>query len=154
MPEMSFDGLSGQFEQFVERARTVLGQEITRAKNAVAAANAETATAHSALSSLQTEYKSTKDQLELVRRELQRVEGLVGVGHDIDKARNELTRVKSEAERVSKDLERLLKEKTERQAQINVLGNEAQRLVAIRTESEAFMADLRKRLGVQLGQRP
>jgi chromosome segregation ATPase len=155
MPEMSLDGLSGQFEQFVERARVVLGREITAAKSAVAAANAEKTSAQNTLSDLQAQCKSTQGQLQLMTNDLQRLSDLVAVGHDIEKARTELKRVKSETEQATKALEKLLREKTERQAQLNTLAAEAQRIIAIRSEGEAFMADLRKRLGaVQIGNRP
>jgi chromosome segregation ATPase len=154
MPEMSLDGLPGQFEQFVERARTALGREITAAKNAVTALNVEKTSVQNALTDLQNQHKSTQGQLQLMTNDLQRLSDLVGVGHDIEKARKELAALNVEKGKVTTALEKLAKEKTEREAQLVTLGNEANRMIAIRSEGEAVMADLRKRLGaVQMGQR-
>lgn len=152
---MSIDGLPEQFEEFVERARAALGREITAAKTVVAAANAEKSSVQNTLSDLQAQCKLAQDQLAAVTNDLHRAAGLVGVGHNIEQARAELQRVKRETEQASKALERLSKERTEREAQVNALGDEVRRLVAIRTESEAAMANIRAQLGsVQIGARP
>jgi chromosome segregation ATPase len=152
---MALDGLPEQFEEFVGRARSALDREIVAAKNVVAAANAEKSSAQSALANLQAQCKLVSDQLEVATRELQRVAVLAGVGHDLEKAHTELNRVKSETAEASKALERLAQERTAREAQLNALNGEVQRLVAIRTESEGVMAHIKMQLNsVQIGQRP
>ena len=152
---MTLDELPNQFDAFVERASAALSREITAAKNVVAAANAEKSAAQNALSNLQAQIKSAQDQLAAVTNDLQRLSGLVGVGHDIDKARTELKRIKSETEQATKALEALKKQRTEVESQVLALQNESRRLLSIRAESEAAMADIRMKLGaVQIGHRP
>ena len=152
---MSLDGLPKQFEEFVERARVALSREITAAKNIVAAANAEKSSAQSTLSDLQAQCKSAQDQLAAVTKDLQRLSDLVGVGHNIAKARAELKRVEAENAKAAKALEARLKECTEADARLVALGLEAQRMIGIRTEGEAVMADIRAKLArVQIGARP
>jgi len=150
-----FDGLPGEFEQFVDRARAALSQEITAAKKLAAAARAETATAQATLSNLQAQTKSTQDQSAAVTNELQRLSDLAGIGHSIVKARAELKRVQSETEQATKALAALHKQRTEAEAKLVTLNNEAQRQLGIRREAEAAYADIKARVySVQLGQRP
>ena len=152
---MSLHGLPAEFEQFVERARAALDGEITAAKNIMAAASAEKSAAQNALSDLRDQHKQAQSQLDAVMKDLQRLSDLVGVGHDIKKARAELKRVQSETERANQALEKLAKEQTEREAKLVALGLEANRMIAIRTEGEAVMAHLRAQLQqVSIGQRP
>jgi len=149
---MSLHGLPAEFEQFVERARAALDGEITAAKNIMAAASAEKSAAQNALSDLRDQHKQAQSQLDAVMKDLQRLSDLVGVGHDIKKARAELKRVQSETERANQALEKLAKEQTEREAKLVALGLEANRMIAIRTEGEAVMAHLRAQLQqVQIG---
>src|SRR5262249_54206972 len=143
-----------QFEEFVERTRAALSREITAAKNIVAAANAEKSSAQNAFSDLQAQCKAAQERLELTTSEFDKVAALVGVGHDIKKDRAELARVKRETEQATKALEKAAKELTEREAQVNALRNEAQRLIAIRTEGEAVMNKIMMQLNsIQIGQR-
>jgi predicted nucleic acid-binding Zn-ribbon protein len=145
---MSLHGLPAEFDAFVERARAALNREITAAKNIIAAANAEKSSVQAALAEIQAQCKAAQTQLELTRSELQRLEGLVGVGHDIKKARTELKRVQSETEQTTKALEKLSKERTAREAQLVALGNEATRMLGIRAEAEAAMSKIRSQLGL------
>jgi chromosome segregation ATPase len=152
MPEI--DGLPGQFEAFVERTRTVLAREITAAKNAAAAAKAETATAQATLSQLQDQRAQTQRQLDTILAHLNKAASLGSIDAEILKAQKDLAALNVEKGKVATALEKLTQERREREAQINSLGNEVQRLLAIRSESEAVMANLRKQVGlVQSGQR-
>jgi chromosome segregation ATPase len=146
---MSLDGLPQQFEEFVERARAALGQEIAAAKNVVAAANAEKSAAMNALTAVQSQVKVAQDELAAVTSDLQRLSTLAGVGHDIDKARKELARVKSETAEATKALELLKKQRTDEQSRLTAVQTETQRQLAIRSESEAAMSRIRMQLGVR-----
>jgi len=149
---MNTERLTQEFEGVLDRARAAIDQEITRARKVIAAADAEKTSAQSTLADLQTQLALTKDQLKLTRSELQHSNGLAGVGHDIEKARSELQRLKAETEEVAKALEKATKELTAREAQVVALGNEAQRMIAIRVEGEAAMAEMRSKLAqVTLG---
>jgi chromosome segregation ATPase len=143
---MGIDELPHQFEAFLNRARAVFDGEVERVQKALAASNAEKASAQSALADLQSQCKSAQDQLELTTSELRRAAGLVGVGHDIEKARTELAGLKAETAKAAKALEARLKQCTEADARLVALGNEAQRMVAIRVEGESVMANLRAQL--------
>jgi chromosome segregation ATPase len=145
---MSLDGLPDQFKEFVERARAALGQEVTAAKNIIAAANAEKASAQAALSDLQAQCKAAQDQLKLTTSEFDRVAALVGVGRDIEKARKELARVKAETTKAEKTLETRVKQTAEADARLVALGNEANRMLGIRAEAETVMSKIRSQLGL------
>jgi hypothetical protein len=91
---MSLRGLPAEFEQFVERARTALGQEITASKNIATAAKAETAAAQTALAELQNQYKQTKNQFDAVNNELGQTLTLAGLNREIAAARKALEKLK------------------------------------------------------------
>jgi chromosome segregation ATPase len=151
---MNLDSLPQQFEEFVERARLALVREITGAKNVVAAANAEKSSAQNSLTNLQSQIKVAQSQLDAVLSDLHRGSTLVGINTEIAAARKTLEALEGEKEEKTKGLEKLSKERADLQAQVNALGNEAQRLIAIRTEAEGVMAGIKQKLaGVQLGQR-
>jgi chromosome segregation ATPase len=150
---MSLDGLPEQFEEFVERARAALGRDITVAKTAVAAANAEKAAAQTALRELQEQRESAKKQLDRVLADLNRGSSLVGLNHEIAGARKTLEALKVETAETTKALEVLNKQRMDGARQLVALNNEAQRMIAIRTEGEAVMADLRAKIqSVQIRQ--
>jgi seryl-tRNA synthetase len=152
---MGLDDLPHQFAAFVNSARTIFDREIEKSKKVVAALSAEKASAQSALAELQAQRKSAEKQLNAVHADLARSSELAGVGHDMEKARTELEKVKAETAKADKTLEARLKQITEADARLVVLGNEAQRLVAIRVEGEAVMANLRMKLQqVQIGVQP
>ena len=145
---MSLDELPGQFEAFVERARTALDREIAAGKNLVAASNAEKSAAQNALVNLQAQCKAAQDQLAAVTADLKRLSDLVGAHHEIAAA-------KKAVQKLTTEKAALAKQRTEAEAKLVSLGNEAQRMINIRVEGETVMANLRAQLAqVQLGQRP
>jgi chromosome segregation ATPase len=151
---MTLDELPNRLGEFVELARAALSREITAAKNIATAAKAETATAQNALAELRDQHKQAQSQLDAVMKDLQRFSDLAAVGHDIDKARKELARLKAETAKTEKALEARLKQCTEADSRLVGLNLEANRMIAIRTEGEAVMADIKAKLNqVQLGQR-
>jgi chromosome segregation ATPase len=152
---MSLDELPQQFEQFVERARAALGQEITAAKNIVAAANAEKSSAQSTLADLQTQIKSAQDQLKATLANLDRASTLAGLNREIAAARKTLAAVQADTEAATKALEKLAKQRDDGQNQVVTLGNQLSRVRQERAEHEAVIADIRAKLAqVQIGHRP
>ena len=143
---MTLDELPHAFATFVNSAHAIFDREVENVQKALAASNAEKASAQTALSEFQDQCKSAQDQLELTTRELRGAAGLVGVAHDIKEARKELTRIRSETAEATKALDKLVKERTAREAEVKALGAETRRLVAVRTESETVMANLRAQL--------
>jgi len=151
---MSLDGLSKQFEDFVGRARAALDREITAVKNAASAANAEKSSAQAALAELQGQLKQAQSQLDAVMKDLQRGSTLAGINREITGARKQLEALQVETAETEKALAALQKQRADGERQLVALGNEAQRMIAIRTEGEAVMADIRAKLAqVQIGQR-
>jgi chromosome segregation ATPase len=151
---MSLDGLPQQFEAFVDRARAALGQEITAAKNIVAAAKAEKGSAQAALSDLQGQLKQAQSQLDAVMKDLHRGSTLAGINREITEARKTLEKLKGETAEAEKALEARLKQCTEADSRLVALNLEANRMIAIRVEGEAVMADIKSKLAqVQIGQR-
>jgi chromosome segregation ATPase len=150
---MTLDGLPQQLEEFLDRARAALGQEITAAKHAVTAANAEKTSAQNALANLRTECTVAQDQLATVTADLKRLSDLVGAHHEIATAKKAVQKLATEKSALEASIAALSKEQTQRQAKVNALGDEVRRLLAIQSESESVVADLRMRLrSVQIGQ--
>jgi|SRR6516162_3154125 len=149
---MSLNGLSGQLEEFLDRARAALSEEVTGAHKIVAALNAEKAAAQATLAELQDQRTQAQKQLDAVLSDLGRASGLVGLNSEIKKARATLEGLKGETAEATKALEKLAKERNESEAKLVALGSEAQRMIAIRVEGEAVMANLRAQLQrVQIG---
>jgi chromosome segregation ATPase len=152
---MSIDELPGEFEQFIDRARTALDRKITAAKKLVAGANAEKDAAQTALSELQEQRKSVQHQLDALNDELARRTTLAGINREIAAARKALEALKGETAEAETALEALAKQRKEAEAKLVALGNEANRMIGIRTEGEAVMAKLRAQLAqVQIGRQP
>jgi chromosome segregation ATPase len=152
---MTLDELSGQLEAFLERARTVLDLEIGQAKKIVAAANAEKGLAQAALSDLQSQTKSAQSQLDEINNELQRASTLAGITREIATARKTLKALEADTAQATTALEVLNKQRVDGERRLVALGNEANRMIAIRTEGEAVMANLRAQLQqVAIGQQP
>jgi chromosome segregation ATPase len=141
-----FVELPGQLEAFLDRARAALDREIAAAKKAVAAVDTERRLVETALRELRDQHAQAEKQLTAVRADLQRASTRVGLDHEIAKARAELKRVKDESAKAASDLEARSKQIAEADARLVSLNNEAQRMVQIRVEGEAVMADLRAKV--------
>jgi chromosome segregation ATPase len=148
---MTIDELPDQLKEFCRAARAALDQQIAKAHKAADALNAEKSSAQNALSALQAECKSAQDQLKATTSEFDKVAASLGIGHDIAKLRAELKKVKVEIERATAAKATVEKQCNEADARLVTLTREAERQLAIRSESEAVMASLRaKILSVQL----
>jgi len=88
---MSLHGLPAEFERVVERARAALDQEITAAKNIIAAANAEKSAAQNAVIELRDQLKQLQSQLAALNDELQRRTTLAGLNREITAASKTIT---------------------------------------------------------------
>jgi chromosome segregation ATPase len=143
---MNLDGLPAQFEQFVERARAALDREITAAKSAAAAAETDKAAAETALAELVEQREATKKQLDRVLADLQRGQTLAGLNHEIAAAKKALATLQADTEKATAAKAAMEKQCAEVSARLVGLNNEAQRMISIRTEGEAVMADLRAKL--------
>jgi hypothetical protein len=147
-----FDGLSGQFEAFVERARAALSQEIAAAKNVVAAASAEKSSAQSVLADLQARTKSAEDQLAAVLSDLQRGSNLAGLNREIATARKTVEKLNAEKAALEIEVAGLAKQRDDGQRELVTLGNQLSRVRQERAEHEGVMAGLRAQLAqVQIG---
>jgi hypothetical protein len=90
----------------------------------------------------------------MVRFDLHRTSELVSLNHEIADAHKVLAGLKGDIERATTAFDKVSKDRTEREAQLSGLNGEVQRLIAVRTESEAFMANVKMQLGsVQIGHR-
>src|SRR6516164_6783415 len=142
---MTLDELPEQFDAFVERARAALSQEIT---------NAENSAAQNAVSNLEARCKSAQSQLDEINNELQRASTLAGITREIAAASKKLKALQVETAETEKALAALNKQRAEADSRLVALNLEANRMIAIRTEGEVVMADLRAQLAqVSLGQR-
>jgi chromosome segregation ATPase len=149
---MTLHGLPAEFEQFVERARVALNQEITAAKKIVAAANAEKGSAQAALSDLQAQIKSAQSQLDEIHNELGKAYTLAGLNREITAVGKKLKALQAEMAEATTALEALAKQRADGERRLVALGNEANRMLGIRAEAEAVYADIKSKLNsVSLG---
>src|SRR6516165_10015141 len=133
----SLHGLPAEFEAFIERARVALSQEITAAKNIMAAANAEKSAAANAVATLEARCKSTQDQLDALNDELAQRTTLAGLNRGIAAASKKLKALQAETAEAETALAALNKQRAEADTKLVALGLEANRMIAIRTEGEA-----------------
>ena len=116
----------------LERARGALDHDIAVARKAVKAAQAE---------------------LSAVLAHVSKASSLVGLNSEIATARKELDKLKVEIAKINIDLQRLAKERTEAEAKVLALGNEAKRWLEVRSQSEAAVRDVKTLFAqIQLGQ--
>ena len=76
---MNLDELPDQLEAFFDRAQVVLDRQITEARKAVDALNAEKTGAEKALAELKDQHKQVQSELDAVLKDLGRVSSLVGL---------------------------------------------------------------------------
>jgi chromosome segregation ATPase len=151
---MRLDELPHQLEAFLDRARTALDQQIAAAKNLVTAAIAERDAAQAAVRELQEQRESAKKQLDRVLADLERGSSLAGLNHEIAAAKKTLATLRVEIERATAAKAAVEKQCTDAAGRLVSVTNEANRMIAIRTEGEAVMAALKAKIAsVPLGQR-
>ena len=151
---MTLDELPERCDAFVERVRAVFHQEIGRARATVKALNSEKAAAQTAIAELRDQHKQAQSQLDAVMKDLHRGSTLAGINREITEARKTLEKLKGETAEAEKALEARLKQCTEADSRLVALNLEANRMIAIRVEGEAVMADIKSKLAqVQIGQR-
>jgi hypothetical protein len=74
---------------------------------------------------------------------------LGSIDAEISKAQKDVAALNIEKGKATAAVAALAKEQTARQAQLVALGDEAQRLIAIRSEGERAVADIKMRLGAR-----
>jgi chromosome segregation ATPase len=149
---MRIDDLPDQFEAFLDRARAVLSRENARAREAVKAANAETAKAKIELTQLQGQLAQAQSQLNTTLNDLRRAQGLAALDREIAEARktNEGLKAKTKALELSNAAKG--KQITEAEHRLTALQSEAQRCMAVRSETEAYVSNIKMQLNsVQIG---
>ena len=152
---MNIDDIPEHFQDLVDRARTVLHQEISEARATLAGLKGETAAERKALTDLSEQREQTQANLDTNLANLNRASGLAGLDYEIDQARKTLTGLKHEGAEASKSLEAVKKQLRDAESRLNAMQTETQQLIAQRCDSQAIMENIRAQLrAVQLGQRP
>jgi chromosome segregation ATPase len=140
---MRIEDLPEGLEAFVDRARSVLNQEIDKAHKALDALNVEKATTQAALSELQDQREAAQKQLKTVLSNLDRGSTLAGLNSEIAEARKTLEALKVETEQTSTALTTLIKQRSDAQQQLDAVTNETQRLRAEQAEATSEIGHLR-----------
>jgi chromosome segregation ATPase len=152
---MNIDAIPDRLKELIDHARAALDQQIAKARKAVDDLNLEKTAAANALTELQDQHKKAKADLESVLADLHRASSLGSIRAEIKKAQKALAALNIEKEKASTALAALAKERTGLEARVDTLNNEVRRLLAIRSESQATMADIKMKLQqVQIGHRP
>jgi chromosome segregation ATPase len=144
---MQLDDATDQLEEFVDRVRAALDQEVAIAKKAVAAATVEKTSLAKSLADLQAEHSKAKAELAAVLSDLGRASGLAGLNTEVSSARKTLEQLKRETAEERKALAKLTRERTESEAQAIALRNEVSDLVAVRANNQELMAKLKQQIG-------
>jgi hypothetical protein len=151
----TLDELPTQLESFLDRVRVALDQQIAGARKAVGNLNAEKTATAKVLADLKHQHELAEKQLSTVRADLQQALTRVGLDREIAAARKVLAMLQADIEKATAAKAAVEKQVAAGEARVVALGNEANRMIALRSESEAVMADIKNKLAqVQLGQRP
>jgi chromosome segregation ATPase len=137
------DDLPDEFEAFLDRARTVFGREMEKARKSLAVLNAQAATAQTTLSDLQARRNSAQKQLDSLNAYLDRASTLAGLDQEIAGERKTLDALKAEIEKASAARATAEKQRTEAEAQLSALVTEARSYRAERADAEATMGNIR-----------
>jgi chromosome segregation ATPase len=143
---MNLDTIPDQIGQLVEYARAALDKEITGARKVVDSLNGEKAAAAKALAELNDQITRAKADLDAVQADLGRTSTAVRLDREVAKARTELERLKDAIAKESKELEALVKKRTEAEAHVVTLQNDARLATAERARAQEIIAGIKNKL--------
>jgi hypothetical protein len=104
------------------------------------------------LAELKDQCRGAKADLDSALAHRDKAFSLATLGSEIAKERKELAKLKAETAKETTALAALQKQRAAGERQLGALQNEANRMIAIRTEGEAAMANIKAQLAqVQIG---
>jgi len=143
---MDVDDIPDQFEQLVDRARAALNREIEKAQKLVDNLTVEKTAAAKALAELKDQHGKAKAELETTLADLDRASSLRGLNSALAKARMELERLNSETAKETKALEVLVKKRTEVEARVVALEDNARAATAERCRAQEMLEQVKIKL--------
>jgi chromosome segregation ATPase len=139
------DDIPGQLQELFDRSRAALDQQITKARKLVDSLTAEKTSAAEELAKLKDEIVKAKATLEVILADQQRASKLVHLDREIKKARPELERLKAEITEQSNSLEALVKQRTEAEAHVATLQQDARLASAERARAQETLQEIRNK---------
>jgi chromosome segregation ATPase len=130
--------LPDEFEALVDRARTIFGREMDKARKALAVLTADKSSAQKAVTELQAQRKSAQAQLSSVQAYLDRGQTLAGLDQEIAGARKTLDGLKAEIAGATTAAAAAEKQQAEAEAQLTALRTEADDYRAERADTETY----------------
>src|SRR5262249_33907563 len=133
---MTLDDIPDQHDAFLDRCRTVLNAQITKARKDVDGLNAEKTVAAKALADLQAQHKPVQPDLNSAREYLHRGSTLAGLDHEITAQRKALDALKHEKAELEKAVGALTKQRAALEPQVAALENSARQATAERCRAQ------------------
>jgi chromosome segregation ATPase len=140
---MNAERLIDELDGVLKHIQAEVHSDLTGTRKATEELRVERAAQATALAQIEDQHKHAAANLSMVMADVERLSVHVGVGSNIAKAKAELEKLRAEVEKADLRLAGLLKQQTEEETKLVALRNETQRLIAVRTEGEAVMANLR-----------
>jgi chromosome segregation ATPase len=140
---MNIGQLTDELEGVLSRVQAEVHREIAGARKAAEALRVERAALQTALVQLADQHKQAQANLALIMADVDRFSALVGVGHDITRAKADLEKLRGETERASAALAGLRKQQSEEEHKLHALGNETSRLAGLRSQHETVIGEVR-----------
>jgi len=143
---MNLDDLPDQLQELFDRARAGLNAQITKARTAVDSLNAEKAVAVRQLGELRAEHKQVQSDLNSAREYLHRGSTLAGLDREITAQRKALDALKHEKAELEKAVGALTLKRTEAEAHVVTLQNDARLATAERARAQEMMVRIKNQL--------
>ena len=143
---MNLDEIPERLEELFDRSRAALDQQIAKARKVVDSLNVEKTAAAKALGELKDQITKARAELDAVRADLGRASTAVQLDREIKKSRSELERLKGETAEEEKTLAALTKKRTEAEARVIALENDARQATAERCRAQDMMEQVKAKL--------
>jgi chromosome segregation ATPase len=134
---MQIDDLPDEFEAFVDRARTVFGREMEKARKALDELNAQAATAQTTLSEVQTQIEFARNQLNNLHAYSTRASTLARLDQKIAVDREATEKLTAEKTALETSIAALEKQRTKLEAEVAGLADDARMYRAERADAYA-----------------
>jgi chromosome segregation ATPase len=137
-PAMRIDDLPTEFEAFLERARTIFGREIDKARKALAVLKADEATTQRALTTAQAQLNQARADLTATNADLGKASDLVSLRYETAELRREVEKLTAEKSALTAEVADLAKKKGALEAEVAGLADDARMYRAEKADTEAY----------------
>jgi chromosome segregation ATPase len=134
---MTSSDLPDEFEAFLDRARTVFGREMEKARKSLAALKADEATTRTTLSTVQTQLKQAQADLKATLGHQGKASDLVSLRYETAALRQDVEKLTAEKAALETSVADLAKQRGKLQAEVAGLDDDARMYRAERADAYA-----------------